>query len=953
MTRHVYLAAALVLSCAAPQKAQITDAADRTERDRSMDAHRKPVPMLAFFGVGSGMRVGELGAGGGYSTELFARSVGPEGAVFAQDTPNWDGPGLTKAWQGRLARPAMKNTTHIIRQWDEPFPPDLKDLDAVYSVAVYHDAVAEKSDTGRMNRAVFAALKPGGVYAIIDNSARPGTGAGEVERLHRIDEQLVRDEVQRAGFKLVGESDFLRNSSDPRDWNADSTVNKTHTQDRFALKFVKDSSPVARSDNPLLAPWDGPFGGVPPFGKFKVADIKTAMEEGIAQELADVDRIADDSQPPDFANTIVAMERAGQPLNRANAVFGIYTSTMNDEEMQKIQSDISPELAALQDKIVQNPKLFARVAAVYEKRDGLQLTPEQKRLLWLDYTGFVRQGAKLDEAAKKQLADLNQQLATLSTRFSQNLLAEEGTQMVLLEKESDLAGLAPALREQAAAAAASQGKPGKWAIVNTRSSTDPFLTFSTRRDLREKVWRMFIMRGDNGDAHDNNATIAQILKLRAQKARLLGYPSYAHWKLEDQMAKTPERTVELMEAVWKPAVQRVREEVADMRGIANKEKTRIRGGAGSGGDGRSPKGAAPIEPWDYRFYAEKVRKAKYDLDENDVKPYLQLEKLREGMFWVAGQLFGFKFVPVAEGSVPVYQSDVRVWEVQDQDGRHLGLWYFDPYARPGKNSGAWMNEYRPQSHLLDQPVIVSNNANFVKGKDGEPILISWDDADTLFHEFGHALHGLNSNVTYPQLAGTNVPRDYVEFPSQLLERWLSTRQVLDQFALHFQTGQPVPADLVKKIERTETFNQGFKTVEYLSSALVDMKLHLAKEPTADPRQFEKETLAELGMPREIVMRHRTAQFHHIFADGYEAGYYSYLWSDTLSADAYEAFLEASGPYDKAVSKRLRDDVFSVGNTVDPAEGYRAFRGHDAGIGALMRRRGFAPGDATARTRDKP
>jgi len=939
MTRHVYLAAALVASCAAPQKPQpqLTEATDRTERDRAMDAHRKPVPMLAFFGVASGAKVAELGAGGGYSTELFARSVGPQGKVFAQDTPNWDGPGLTKAWQDRLARPAMKNTTHFIRQWDEPFPADLKDLDAVYSVAVYHDAIAEKSDTGRMNRAVFAALKPGGVYAIIDNSARPGTGAAEVERLHRIDEQLVRDEVQRAGFKLAGESDFLRNPSDPRDWNADSTVNKTHTQDRFALKFVKDASALAKSDNPLLAPWSGPFGGVPPFGKFKLADIKTAMDEGIAQQLAEIDQIASDPNPPDYANTIVALERAGQPLNRAAAVFGIYTSTMNDDEMQKIQTDVSPKLAALQDKIVQNGKLFARIAAVYEKRDSLQLNPEQQRLLWLDYTGFVRQGAKLDDAAKKQLADLNQQLATLSTKFSQNLLAEEGTQMVLLEKEADLAGLSPGLREQAAAAAASHGKPGKWAILNTRSSTDPFLTFSTRRDLREKVWRMFVMRGDNGDARDNNATIAEILKLRVQKARLLGYPSYAHWKLEDQMAKTPERTVELMEAVWKPAVQRVREEVADMQAIANKEKARIR-----------------IEPWDYRFYAEKVRKAKYDLDENDVKPYLQLEKLREGMFWVAGQLFGYKFVPVADGSVPVYHSDVRVFEVQDADGKHLGLWYFDPYARPGKNSGAWMNEYRPQSQLLDQPVIVSNNANFVKGKSGEPILVSWDDADTLFHEFGHALHGLNSNVVYPQLAGTNVPRDYVEFPSQLLERWLSTRPVLDQFALHFQTGQPVPAELVKKIERTETFNQGFKTVEYLSSALVDMKLHLAKEPATDPRKFEKDTLAALGMPREIVMRHRTAQFHHIFADGYEAGYYSYLWSDTLSADAYEAFLEGSGPYDKAVAKRLHDNVFSAGNTVDPADGYRAFRGHDAGIGALMRRRGFAPAkDATARSRSTP
>jgi len=337
-----------------------------------------------------------------------------------------------------------------------------------------------------------------------------------------------------------------------------------------------------------------------------------------------------------------------------------------------------------------------------------------------------------------------------------------------------------------------------------------------------------------------------------------------------------------------------------------------------------------------------VRKAKYDLDENDVKPYLQLEKLREAMFWVAGQLFGLRFAQITDGSIPVYHPDVRVWEVTDAQGKHVGLWYFDPYARPGKNSGAWMNEYRPQSRLEGEiPVIVSNNANFVKGKPGEPILISWDDARTLFHEFGHALHGLTSNVTYPSLAGTSVPRDYVEFPSQLLERWLSTRAVLDRFALHFQTGQPIPAKLVEKIARTETFNQGYITVEYLASALVDMKLHLAGETPIDPRAFERDTLAALGMPSELVMRHRTPHFSHIFAgDGYSAGYYSYLWSDTLSADAYEAFLEAAGPYDQVVAKRLRDNVFSVGNTIDPADGYRAFRGRDPGIAALMRRRGF-------------
>src|SRR5437660_2098964 len=399
------------------------------------------------------------------------------------------------------------------------------------------------------------------------------------------------------------------------------------------------------AESPLLAPWQGPWSGVPPFGKFKVADIKAAMEEGMAQNLAEIEQIAANPEPASFDNTLVAMERAGWPLDRASAVYGVYTSTMNDAEMQAIETDLSPKLAAFNDKIVQNAKLYARLAAVYDKRDALGLTPEQQRLLWLDDKEFVRQGARLGAPEKKKLSELNQELASLSTKFTQNILAEEGSQMVLLTGEADLAGLSPSLREQAAAAAASRGKAGQWAILNTRSSVDPFLTFSTRRDLREKVWRMFVMRGDNGDAHDNNGTITQILQLRAQKAKLLGYPSWAHWKLEDQMAKTPERALALMEAVWKPAVARVHEEVADMQAIADK------GGAG-----------LRIEPWDYRFYAEKVRRAKYDLDESEMKPYLQLEKLREGMFWVAGELFGLRFAQITDGSVPVYHPDVRVWE---------------------------------------------------------------------------------------------------------------------------------------------------------------------------------------------------------------------------------------------------------------------------------------------------
>jgi peptidyl-dipeptidase Dcp len=676
-------------------------------------------------------------------------------------------------------------------------------------------------------------------------------------------------------------------------------------------------------DNPLLAPWTGPYGGVPPFDKVKVEHLRPALEAAMAEQLAEVDKIAADPAPPTFENTLAALERSGRTLDRVGTVFGIYGSTMSTPEFQTVEQEMAPKLAAFSDQITQNEKLFKRIAAVYEARDAAGLTPEQKRLAWLDYTNFVRAGAKLDPAAKKRLSEINQRLAALYTKFGQNLLADEADYVLTLDKESDLAGLPDSVRAAAAAAAEQRGQKGKWAVLNTRSSMEPFLTYSDRRDLREKVWRTYYSRGDHGDAHDNNAIITEILKLRAERAKLLGYQTHAHWRLENTMAGTPERALQLMEAVWKPAVARVREEVADMQALADTEGAKIK-----------------IEPWDYRYYAEKVRKAKYDLDQNEVKPYLQLEKLREGMFWVAGQLFGFTFTPVE--SVPVYQADMRVYKVTDPAGKLVGLWYFDPYARPGKNSGAWMNAYRSQERFEREiTTIVSNNTNFVKGAPGEPILISWDDATALFHEFGHALHGLNSSVSYPSLSGTNVARDYVEFPSQLLEHWLSTPEVLNRFALHYRTGQPIPPALVAKIEKAATFNQGFATVEYLASALVDMKLHLAGDRTIDPDAFERETLQALGMPSEIVMRHRTPQFGHVFSgDGYSAGYYSYLWSDTLSADAWEAFTEAGGPYDKAVAKRLHDDVFSAGNTMDPAEAYRAFRGRDPGIAALMRKRGF-------------
>ncbi len=712
----------------------------------------------------------------------------------------------------------------------------------------------------------------------------------------------------------------------------DQTVSTTTTTETQHAEVVTTATRTTmaepplppRPDNPLLEPWTGPYGGVPPFDKVRVEQFGPALEYAMAENLAEVDRIANDPAAPTFQNTIAAMENTGRTLDRVGTIYGIWASTMNSPEFQPIEREMAPKLAAFSDQITQNEKLFHRIETVYNSPEKASLTPEQQRLTWLYYNNFVRAGARLDQAKKDRLSAINQELAGLFTKFSQNVLADETDQFLVIDDASGLAGLSPSLRDAAAAAAAAKGHQGKWVITNTRSSVDPFLTYSDRRDLREKAWRMFVNRGDLGGPTDNNAIITDILRLRAERAKLLGYPTHAHWRLENTMAKTPERAIELMEAAWKPAVKRVGEEVRDMQQLANQEGANI-----------------TIEPWDYRYYMEKVRRARYDLDQNEVKQYLQLEKLREGMFWVAGQLFGFDFTPVT--NVPVYHPDVRVWEVTNKDsGRHVGLWYFDPYARPGKRSGAWMNAYRSQERFAgERTTIVSNNANFVKGAPGEPVLISWDDAETLFHEFGHALHGLSSNVNYPTLAGTAVVRDYVEFPSQLLEHWLSTPEVLQKFALHYKTGEPIPQKLVDRIERASTFNQGFATVEYLGSAIVDMRMHLAGDQRIDPDQFERQTLAELGMPREIVMRHRSPHFLHIFSgDSYSAGYYSYLWSDVLSADAYSAFTEAGGPYDPAVAQRLRQYIYTVGNTIDPAEGYRQFRGREPNAEALMIERGF-------------
>ncbi|MEE9272758.1 MAG: M3 family metallopeptidase [Robiginitomaculum sp.] len=693
------------------------------------------------------------------------------------------------------------------------------------------------------------------------------------------------------------------------------TAKMDWSQSQALIKDVK-------TDNVLLDAWSGPFGGVPPWDKVDVNTLAASLTTAMDMAKAEIDTIANNPAPATFDNTIVALEKSGAALDRSNTIFGVYASNLNQGIVPKILQEMSPKFAAFSDSIIQNVTLFDRIKTVHENMDGFDT--EQERVVDFHYQDFVRGGANLNVNDKAKMSKINARLATLTNDFGQHVLNDEQNYVTYITDKADLAGLPDWLITNMAGAAKTSDKDGQWAITNTRSSMDPFLTYSKNRKLREKVWHTYYNRGDNGDVNDNNKIITEILQLRDQKAKLLGYETYAHWKLGDQMAKNPQNAIDLMEKVWPYAIARAREEVVNMQALADKEGVKIK-----------------IKPWDYRFYAEKVRKDKYDLDFNEVKPYLQMEKLREGMFWAAGELYGFEFKQIH--NVPVYHDDVRVWDVTN-NGKHVGLWYFDPYARPGKRSGAWMNAYRSQQKLdgKETTIIVSNNSNFVKGKPGEPVLISWDDARTMFHEFGHALHGLNSDVVYPSVSGTSLPRDYVEFPSQLNEHWLTTPEILNKFAVHYKTGKPIPKDLLAKIENASTFNQGFKTTEYLASALIDMKLHMAGGDMIDPDKFERETLKALNMPEEIVMRHRTTQFNHIFSGGYSAGYYSYLWADTLTADAAEAFAEAGSFYDKKTAKSLHDNIMSVGNSIDPADGFRQFRGRNVEVDALMRDRGFAP-----------
>ncbi|WP_066835576.1 M3 family metallopeptidase [Rufibacter ruber] len=683
-------------------------------------------------------------------------------------------------------------------------------------------------------------------------------------------------------------------------------------------------------DNYLLKEWLGPYGGVPAFDKMDLALLKPAMERGMELQLAEIDRITNNPEAPTFENTIEAYEQAGSALGRAMTYYSIWSSNLSTPEFRKIQAELAPKLSEFRSKISQNPKLFARIKAVYDQSQKTPLPADQQRVVQLIYEDFAMEGAGLSAEAKQRYAAINKELSSLYTSFANNTLADEEKYVTYFTKDQ-LGGLPESFVKAAAKAAADRGKPGQYAVTNTRSSMDQFLTYSDNRALREKVWNTYYSRGDNGDATDNNQNITKILQLRDERVKLLGYDTYADWRLQNRMAKNPKNAMALMEAVWPAALARVKEEVRDMQAVANKTGAKI-----------------TIAPWDYRYYAEKVRKQKYDLDSEEVKQYLELGNLTQAIFYTAGELFNYNFTPVPEGSVPVFHEDVKVWEVTDKTtGEHIGLWYLDPFARPGKRSGAWASPYRSHTtYKGKETVLASNNSNFVKPAPGDPVLVSWDDATTFFHEFGHALHFLSSNVKYPTLNGG--VRDYTEFQSQLLERWLSTDRVINQFLKHHKTGQVMPPALVAKIKKASTFNQGFATTEFLASALMDLKYHTLSDPTGlDPDKFERETLAALNMPKEIVMRHRSPHFTHVFSgEGYAAGYYGYLWADVLTSDAAEAFAEAPGGfYDKDVAAKLVKYLFAPRNSMDPAEAYRLFRGRDARIDALMRDRGFpVPGE---------
>ncbi len=676
------------------------------------------------------------------------------------------------------------------------------------------------------------------------------------------------------------------------------------------------------AENPFLEAYDTPF-GVPPFDEIRLEHYMPAFEEGMKQHQAEIDAIVKSTDPPTFANTVEAMDRSGALLTRVSNVFFNLNSSLTNEEMQNLAREVAPKLSKHQDDIVLNAALFAKVKAVYDQMGDLELTAEQKKLLDDYYKNFVRNGANLEGEQKEKLREINEKLSVLTLKFGENVLKENNSFEMVIENEADLAGLPANAISGAAEAAQDRGHEGKWVFTLHKPSMIPFLQYSEKRALREKIFKAYINRGDNANDLDNKDILTDIAALRVERANILGYETHAHYVLELGMAKVPGNVYDLLGELWVPALERAKAETVELQGMITEE----------GGDFK-------LEAWDWWYYAEKLKKAKYDLDEEMMRPYFQLENVRQGAFDVATKLYGIQFSEIKD--IPKYHEDVRVFEVKEEDGSHIGILYVDYFPRESKRGGAWMSAFRSQSKVDGKniPPIIVNCGNFSKPTGDTPALLSWDEVNTLFHEFGHGLHGLLSNCTYESLSGTSVATDFVELPSQIMENWAAEPAVIEEYARHYKTGEPMPAELIEKIRKSRHFNQGFATTEYLAASFLDMDWHTLTEPQKlDAHQFENQSLEKIGLIDEIVVRYRSPYFRHIFAGGYAAGYYSYIWAEVLDADAFQAFKETS-LYDRETANRFRKYILAAGGTDDPMTLYVKFRGSEPSIQPLLEKRGL-------------
>jgi len=680
---------------------------------------------------------------------------------------------------------------------------------------------------------------------------------------------------------------------------------------------------VMGEDNPLLANWDTPY-QTPPFELIKNEHFKPALQEAMRIQQEEIAAIANSQAKPDFKNTIIALENSGSLLTRVNTVLSNLNSAHTNDALQAVAQEIAPELSKHNDDIYLNEKLFARVKAVWDKQISFKLNAEDAKLLEKKYKAFIRSGANLDEKQQTRLRKVNEELSVLSLQFGDNVLAETNDFEMAISNKADLKGLPAEIIAVAADDAKTAGKEGKWLFSLQNASVMPFLQYAENRKLREKIWNAYQSRGNNGNAHDNRTNVVQLANLRAEKAKLLGYKSHADFVLEERMAKTPEKVHELLDKLWKPALEKAEVEAADIKIMME-------------ADGITD----DVRPYDWRYYTEKIRQERYSLDEQELKPYFSLDNTRNGIFIVVKNLYGLNFKELK--GVPVYHKDVTAWEVTEEDGRHVGILYMDMFPRASKKGGAWMTSYRKQKTVDGKRMapIISIVCNFSKPVGNAPALLSFDEVSTFFHEFGHALHGLLSNVTYESISGTSVPTDFVELPSQIMENWAAEPEVLKLYAKHYKTGEVIPDALIEKLQNTVTFDQGFATVEYLAAAYLDLDYHTRTEPiTQNIIPFEEDAMKNIGLIPSIIPRYRSTYYNHIFNGGYSAGYYSYIWSGVLDTDAFEAF-KTTSLFDQGTAKAFRARILERGGTGDADLMYRAFRGAEPSIEPLLRKRGLA------------